>query len=90
MLTWADVLKLLVPVITAFAVIWARGVYERWSERKSKEECLWRGLHNTSDNLINLLRSLEAIAEQYEAGKAGVMQIEVPKRCQISACASPN
>ena len=51
LLTWFDVLKLTIPVISAVAVVWLRAWYAQYLERKNKQKALFRILKDEIESL---------------------------------------
>jgi hypothetical protein len=78
MITWADVIKLLVPVFTAFGIIAAKYLYERRKQIAAKSECLWRDIDQTIVNLNRSFETLDRLASAFRSGKIAVVQFNVP------------
>jgi len=78
MLTWADMIKLSVPVLTAFGIIAAKYLYERKKQIEAKSECLWREIDQTIVNLHRSFETLDRLASAFRSGKIAMVQFNVP------------
>ncbi len=76
---WLDVLELLVPVGTAFSLIWARAAYEKRVELRAKRECVWRGLDQEVSLAVGAFANLETIQVRALKGELAVWQMEIPE-----------
>jgi len=79
MLSWLDVLKLLVPVLTALGVIWIRHWYERRSERRFLEHGLIRGFQHEPLDAIGALSFIQLLRQRVEKGEACVLHLRAPR-----------
>lgn len=86
MLSWYDILKLIVPVTTAFAVILTKRALERRTERIAKAEYLWRGIDQGIGGLSTAIHAMIEISDAFKSGDVKLVQLDVPT--PLADCAS--
>lgn len=76
--TWLDILKLSVPVGTAFAAIWAKASYEHRKEVKLLQETLLRGFDRGPLTGAACIGLLHETAAEVKAGEVSVLNLFIP------------
>jgi hypothetical protein len=79
MLTWNDVIKLAVPILGSVLLLVLKQWYERRSERRAKEESLWRGIDQESTYFRRALEAVDVVARAFNSGSMALVQIDIPK-----------
>ncbi len=79
LLTWADVVKVWLPVGISVLMVWGRHKYLTWRERKDKQKALWTGLSAPALNLHKAIAQLEDLAVEYQCDRVRVIQFDVPE-----------
>jgi hypothetical protein len=79
MLTWSDVIKLAVPVLASVGLLLVKQWYERRTERRAKQESLWRGIDHESTYLGPSLDAVDDVARSFNEGSISLVQLDIPK-----------
>lgn len=76
-LTWADILKLCVPLMFSLFLLWLKEWYASHRERKAKEEYLWRTINQEASELGLAIEEINKIAKAAKERKLRVVAFEL-------------
>lgn len=79
LLTFADVLKLIITFLFALILIWAKVFYEERQERRHKNEHLWRGIKQGFDNCIKGIDALNTTLDYLNKDVIVFFGLDIPQ-----------
>ena len=78
LLTFTDVLKLIIPFLFALVLIWAKDFYEKWQERKNKNTHLWNSIKEGFENCIKGIEALDITLENLNKNSPVFFSFDIP------------